>query len=91
MEGLLSILITELPQRPLIVHGRPVYPLQAPFFPMSLAQETKTCSHSKGDIHDVKIFSFVPGFSMMKKKRTNFTLRIYGTVLSTSVVHSLLF
>lgn len=54
------------------MHGRPVYPSQAPFSPVSLAREIKTCSHSKVDIHVVKIFSFVPGFSMMKKKKKQF-------------------
>lgn len=68
-EGSLSILSTALPQRPLMVQGQLVYPLQGPFLPVSPAREIKTYSHSKVEIHDVKILSFVLGFSVRKKKK----------------------
>lgn len=70
MEGLSLILITELPQSPVRVYVLPASPLQAPFSPNPLTQEIKTCSHSKVDIHNVKIFSCVLGFAMIKKKET---------------------
>lgn len=58
------------PQKPSLVYDLPVHLLQAPFFPMSLTQEIKTCIHHKVDIHNVKIFSLVSGFSIVKKKET---------------------
>ena len=74
-KGSLLLLMPELAGSPVRVNGLPICPLQTPFFPMSLTQEIKICSHYKVDIHNVKIFSFVLGFLMIKKKGNNCTLK----------------